>query len=236
MPRIAHYRCVRRRVWIGSLAVHAVLGALLASFAAHRADVPARAAAAVEVIDVVAPTPSVPAGGGGGGGTPASTVRSERPRASRTTRVATRAASDDPRGEIRYDTGGDGGSGGGDGGGDGSGRGAGRGAGIGFGDGGGIARQDVVVAVPPAPKVSRARPARLIFPSRQRDVDEGELFVMRVTVDADGYVAGAKLVRGFGGRRDEVAANQIWRFRYDPARDDDGNPVLSVLEQRFLVQ
>lgn len=59
---------------------------------------------------------------------------------------------------------------------------------------------------------------------------------MRVTVDADGFVAGATLVRGFGGRRDEVASAQIWRFRYDPARDDDGRPVRSVLEQRFLVQ
>lgn len=112
----------------------------------------------------------------------------------------------------------------------------GTGTGIGFGDGGGVTAGPPPPPPPPAPKLSKARPARLIFPTRQRDVDDGELYVMRVTVDADGFVAGATLVRGFGGRRDEVASAQIWRFRYDPARDDDGRPVRSVLEQRFLVQ
>jgi hypothetical protein len=155
------------------------------------------------------------------------------PRANPT--AATSDAFDDPRGAITFDdprTGDDAGLGSGGSGGTGNG----RGSGIGFGDGGGISAGAPPPPPPPAPKLSKARPARLIFPSRQRDVDDGELYVMRVTVDADGFVAGATLVRGFGGRRDEVASAQIWRFRYDPARDDDGTPVRSVLEQRFLVQ
>lgn len=122
--------------------------------------------------------------------------------------------------------------------GDGSGRGGtggGRGRGIGFGDGGGV-EAPVVIAPPPAPRVSKARPARLVYPTRELEVEEAQLYVMRVTVDSDGYVAGASLVRGFGGRSDEVASAQIWRFRYDPARDDDGRPVRSVLDQRFLVR
>lgn len=67
-------------------------------------------------------------------------------------------------------------------------------------------------------------------------MEDGALFVMQVTVDAEGFVAGARLMRGFGGRRDEIASEQIWRFRYDPARDDDGRAIRSVIEQRFLVQ
>ncbi len=160
--------------------------------------------------------------------------------------AATTDAFDDPRGAITFEEpptlgqgtldpdGAAGGSGSLDG--LGAGRGNGRGTGIGFGDGGGVTGAAPPPPPPPAPKVSKARPARLMFPSRQRDVDDGELYVMRVTVDADGFVAGATLVRGFGGRRDDIASAQIWRFRYDPARDDNGQPVRSVVEQRFLVQ
>lgn len=136
-------------------------------------------------------------------------------------------AFEDPRGAISFDTGEGAGAGGG----------RGNGRGIGFGDGGSIAPPPAAqLVVPPAPRASKARPARLIFPSRQRDVDDGELFVMSVIVDRDGYVAGARLIRGFGGHRDDVASDQIWRFRYDPALDDDGRPIQSTVEQRFLVQ
>jgi len=41
--------------------------------------------------------------------------------------------------------------------------------------------------------------------------------------------------RGFGGRRDEVAAQMIWRFRYAPALDAEGGPIRATLDQRFLV-
>ena len=56
-----------------------------------------------------------------------------------------------------------------------------------------------------------------------------------MVIDDDGLVARAKLVRGFGGRRDEVASQMIWHFRYAPALDDVGQPIRSTLEQRFLV-
>lgn len=115
--------------------------------------------------------------------------------------------------------------------------GSGTGTGIGFGDGGSVQRPQLLVP-PPAPRgdpPSRARPARLIYPTRQREVEDAELFIARVIVDDDGYVAGARLVRGFGGRRDEVASQMIWKFRYAPALDDGGRPTQSTLEQRFLV-
>ncbi len=229
-------RCL---VVLGTLAVHAVVGALLLVIDRHPAPSPERPSLSIEVVESPSAQVAVLAPSRDAGGSPAparSAVVSRAPRAerARAPRWNPEAAQSDadPRGAITFDRGG-----GGEG--DGTGTGTGRGGGIGFGTGGGIAPELPPLTLPPAPpppKVSKARPARLIFPSRQREVDDGELFVMRVTVDADGYVAGARLVRGFGGRRDEVAQNQIWRFRYDPAHDDDGEPIQSVVEQRFLVQ
>jgi len=221
---------------VGSLAVHAVLGAALFALVSHRPP-PASppAAARTEVVDIAAPpavTPprpvvvasAAPVRAGGGA------------RSKGAARAAKRvAAFEDPRGAITFEVG----SEGNDGPGEGNGTGKGRGEGFGFGEGGAIAQHGETLAPPPPPpppKISKARPPRLIFPSRQREVEDAQLFVMRVTVDRDGYVAGAKLVRGFGGRRDEVAQDQIWRFRYDPALDDDGRPVAATIEQRFLVQ
>ncbi len=220
---------------LGSLLVHAVLGAALFALVSHSSrDATSPPATAIEMVDVTRPmepatrpmlVASAASAGGGGPSSPKRAARSAK-------RVA---AFEDPRGAITFDVGaaGDGGAG------TGQGRGTGTGSGIGFGEGAAIAQPGETLAAPPAPpppKISKARPARLIFPSRQRDVEDGQLFVMSVTVDRDGFVAGARLVRGFGGRRDEVAQDQIWRFRYDPARDDDGNPIASTLEQRFLVQ
>lgn len=219
-----------------SLAVHVVLGAALFALVGHRGP-GARppAATSVELVDVTrpvdtaTPTPVLVAAAtpNRGGGAPVSEPK----------RAARRAAGrvfEDPRGTLSFDTGGgDGGQG------DGTGAGTGRGTGLGFGDGATIEQRDeqlVPPPPPPPPNVSKARPARLIFPNRQREVEDGQLFVMKVTVDRDGYVSGARLVRGFGGRRDEVAQDQIWRFRYDPALDDDGSPIASTVEQRFLVQ
>jgi hypothetical protein len=113
--------------------------------------------------------------------------------------------------------------------------------GIGFGGGTGLGALAPPPPPPPPPAAlaaprSLARPARLVYPSRERDVEESRLFVARLTIDTDGYVVGAHLVRGFGGPRDRDAADAIWRFRYDPARDDAGRPVRSVLDQKFLVQ
>ncbi len=61
------------------------------------------------------------------------------------------------------------------------------------------------------------------------------MFVARLTVDTDGYVVGARLVRGIGGPRDELASQLVWRFRYAPALDDDGRAIRATIEQRFLV-
>lgn len=231
--------------FLGSLVVHAVIGAVLFSVARHPVPPASGGHAAVEVVDLQLPVKTIdvttaqPRGssGGGGGGAREKARPSERSStivASRDTArtrrrdAASTDAFDDPRGAISFDSG--------DGNGEGKGKGRGAGRGIGFGDGGGIDAAAPPPTPPPAPKLSKARPARLVFPSRQRDVDDGELYIMRVTVDAEGFVAGATLVRGFGGHRDDVAAAQIWRFRYDAARDDDGQPIRSVLEQRFLVQ
>ncbi len=219
-------------VVVGTLAVHALVGALLLAIDRHPASPPPRASLSIEVVDPPpAPMTKAAAGEGGSASTPRATAASRTPRA----RPAQRKASTDvdPRGAITFERGS--GSGG-----EGEGTGAGRGAGIGFGTvGGDLAFEPLDLTPPPAPsppKAAKTRPARLVFPSRQREVDEGELFVMQVTVDSDGLVSGARLVRGFGGPRDEVAQNQIWRFRYDPALDDEGRPIRSVVEQRFLVQ
>ena len=69
----------------------------------------------------------------------------------------------------------------------GTGTGRGTGTGIGFGDGGSIQRPQLLVP-PPAPRgdpPSKARPARLIYPTRQRDVEDADLFVARVIIDDD---------------------------------------------------
>lgn len=215
---------------IGSVAVHAVLAWLV--FHGEREGAPdARARApAITVIEPalveIALLPETE--GGAPSGAPSNGL------AARATPTRARATRTDPRGEIRIDRGDDMGDGLGGGGGRG---GTGTGTGIGFGDGGSIERPQLL-APPPAPRgdpPSKARPAQLIYPTRHRDVDDAELFIMRVIVDDDGFVAGAKLVRGFGGRRDEVASQMIWRFRYAPALDDSGQPVRSTLDQRFLV-
>ncbi|MEO7097180.1 MAG: hypothetical protein ABI175_28225 [Polyangiales bacterium] len=236
---------------VGSLVVHAVIGVVLVALTRHPAPPASSPRVAVEVVDLQLPpapvttvdvTMTADRSPGGGAGASARTSEPVRTIVASRARAASRSAADttatdafeDPRGAITFEGNEPATSGGG--GGTGTGEGTGRGAGIGFGDGGGITAGAPPPPPPPAPKLSKARPARLIFPTRQREVDDGELYVMRVTVDADGFVAGATLVRGFGGRRDEVASSQIWRFRYDPARDDDGAPVRSVLEQRFLVQ
>jgi hypothetical protein len=48
-------------------------------------------------------------------------------------------------------------------------------------------------------------------------------------------VDGVRLLEGHGGRRDETAIAAAWRFRYEPALDDDGNPIRSHVTQRFQI-
>jgi outer membrane biosynthesis protein TonB len=110
--------------------------------------------------------------------------------------------------------------------------------GIGFGAGGGIAGGGDVagVAVPPPPRPSMGRPARLRYPTREADIDQSILFVARLTIDRDGYVVGAHIVRGHGGVLDDDAERAVWRFRFHPALDDDGRPTQTTVEQVFMVQ
>ncbi len=218
---------------------------MLASLATHEAPSPRARTTAIELIDAREP-PRVPppitseAEASLGG-----SRASERP----APRVAARAArrdvahdDGDPRGAIRIesrsdgDTSGDGGAAGnGAGDGAGAGPGGGRGQGIGLGEGARIAHQTTAFVTPPAPAASKARPATLVYPAREREVDDAELFVARVTIDHEGFVVGAVLVRGFGGPHDAMAADLIWKFRYAPALDDEGRPIRSTLDQKFLV-
>ena len=115
---------------------------------------------------------------------------------------------------------------------------SGGGNGIGFGAGGGIASpvDTARLATPEPPKPSLARPPRLIWPVRQGEIGEQPLYVAHITVDTDGYVATARLVQGTSAPRGLGAADAIWRFRYDPALDDDGHPVTAAIDQPFLLR
>jgi hypothetical protein len=125
----------------------------------------------------------------------------------------------------------------GSGGGNGSGNGNGNGNGIGFGNGAGVEALRDVPAPPPPPAVSKARPAKLIWPNRDLDVeDESYLFVAKVTIDEEGSVVGARMLTSRAGSRADHAANAIWTFRYAPALDDAGTPIRSTVEQPFQVR
>jgi hypothetical protein len=109
------------------------------------------------------------------------------------------------------------------------------GDGIGLGDGVRTALTDNAIVLPAAPKESKARPAKLIYPKRESSLGEDKLFIARITVDTDGFVVGARLVRGHNGPGDDEAADLIFRFRYLPALDDDGRAIASTFEQPFHV-
>ncbi|MBA3458295.1 MAG: hypothetical protein H0T42_34755 [Deltaproteobacteria bacterium] len=228
------------RAVIGSVAVHAVI-AWLAFHGDREGAATARATSPVAVTMIepveVALLPSTE------DGAPARTAPTRSRTIDTDPRGSITVEHSDPRGDLptgERDTSGELGDAGlrFDGRGMGLGRGGtGTGTGIGFGEGGKVAPGELLTPppAPPGDPPSRARPAQLIYPTRQRDVEDAELFIARVIVDDDGFVAGAKLVRGFGGRRDEVASQMIWRFRYAPALDADGRPIRSTLDQRFLV-
>jgi hypothetical protein len=117
--------------------------------------------------------------------------------------------------------------------------GGGTGRGIGFGAGRGDSDAALAAFAVPTPDLvprpSRARPPHLVYPRRNRDVDESRLFVARLTIDTDGFVVGAQLVGGRGERGADRAANAVWRFRYRPALDAAGRPITVTIDQRFLV-
>lgn|GEM_PF-2568931 len=234
-----------------SIAGHLALGFVLASLATHAPPPPAPSTT-IELVDAAPPASPIVAtaeaslAGGARTGTPRSAPRVAArslvgPARTRIARSEVTLDDGDPRGDVRIETGGGdlgidaGVVGDGEGRGHGGGIGAGHGRGIGLGDGARITSEAVALATPPAPIASKARVAKLVYPVREREVDDSELFVARVTIDDEGFVVGAKLVRGFGGPRDAQAADLIWKFRYAPALDDEGHPIRSTFEQRFLV-
>lgn len=127
------------------------------------------------------------------------------------------------------------------GGGSGTGNGTGTGDGTGTGAGRGAGRaaswtQSIVAAAPAIARHSLARPARLIWPTRSGSESQGTLYTVRVDVDDDGYVAGVRLLDASMSRRDQRAADAVWKFRYDPARDHAGRPIASTVDQPFILR
>jgi len=57
-----------------------------------------------------------------------------------------------------------------------------------------------------------------------------------VRVDRDGLVIGARLAPGPPRSHEADAISAVWRFRYDPALDDDGRPVASWVDQELVVR
>jgi len=241
---------MRRRVaLVGSIGIHVACG--LALITVRSPDKP-REATKLPPVEVVESAHIIEivqfdSGGGGSRGSKASAdaadhvARIDRPthrplvRATPTDNTVSDASPTERSlseiADVSQDDGGEGGEGGGRGGG--YGRGVGRGVGTGLGDL--ASRIERIPAPPVAPKASKARPAKLIYPTRQRSVSEGELFTARVTIDSEGYVVGAR-VASHGNPKETDASAMIFRFRYAPALDDEGRPIRSTVEQPFLVQ
>jgi hypothetical protein len=195
---------------------------------------PASAPVAVEVVDRIAVAPTVQPSGGTPASSPSPAAAPARIAAA--AKAAPRRSPTSVReliGATVIDAGDAGGGASG-----GTGRGGfGGGTGIGIGDGPGVAvvrELPLPPPPPPPPKVSKARPARLIYPARSRDAGEEEMFHARVIVDRDGYVVGAR-IRATGRPGEDLAAQAIWRFRYEPALDDEGRAIQSTVDQPFLV-
>lgn len=224
---------------IGSIAVHAILlVVILLASRDHDPIAPVEPAPHVELtrVDVIAPvtrpvTPAIEAPSGGGGSPIVEQAAPPRVRTTTTARMTVasylgRVTIDGGKGDG---TGGDGGTGGGHGGG--------NGTGFGLGTGAGIEREPLpTIALPPPPPASKARPPILIYPKRTAEAEEGDTFLARVKIDHEGYVVGAKIIRGLAPDLNLSASELIWRFRYLPALDDAGTPISWTLDQQFIVQ
>jgi periplasmic protein TonB len=245
MRRLVHTTEVARRSALaGSVTVHGAI-ALVAVIAAHERTVTRSAPQPPPVeIELVGPSPPPPspeppaaAGASPAAKAPvprvASRVRAIAAKAQRrssaddevTMRIEPPGSATDAAGEA---------SGGREGGlGDGQGRGIGFGAGRGDAD---AAVASLAVPTPDlVPRPSQARPPTLIYPRRNRDIDDERLFVARLTIDGDGFVVGARLLEGRSSPGAERAASAVWRFRYRPALDAAGRPITVTIDQRFLV-
>jgi hypothetical protein len=237
---------VRRGVLVGSIAVHAVIGAILYGLDLRAPAPPPRPPLDIEIVEIAPPERPVVAHRDAGGGSPGA-VRAQVPAppapavvpapvpaprsAPRRAAAQERPASNPGEGD----------------GGEGTGLGGGRGGGIGLGAGPGLGELPALPALPapppppppPPPPVekppSKARPPKLVYPARDREGEESEMFVARLTIDHEGFVVGARVIRGGRGPRGELASQLVWRFRYAPALDDEGRAIRTTIEQRFLV-
>jgi hypothetical protein len=223
---------------VGSIIAHGALIAVLAVSRGEREAPRPPEPTLIEVI-VVPPAPRtahVPgdapgASRGAATATPRTTPRTTTPNR-RTTTTTTSSTSVAELLATGTDVGFDGGGGGGDG--DGNGVGGGGRGGLGTTANGPLAPR--LIALPPPPKVSKARKATLIYPTRERTVENpGELFVASVDVDHEGFVVGARLKSGMTGPRHDDAAGLIFKVRYRPALDDDGRAIRSTFDQPFTV-
>ena len=230
-----------KRALVVSLALHGVVGAALLSIDLRSGEGERSSGQEPIAIEIVAPPtiappvaepPPVPVRGGGASkltAAPRTQARRAKVKPTELSDYSIDRTGSEHAQPAGIDRDGDGGEG--------NGIGGNRGDGIGFGDGDRVVlAEELVMPAPPAEKpVSKARPAKLIYPTRQRDLGEEKLFVARVTVDTDGYVVGARIVRGRHGPSDGDAADLIFRFRYLPALDDDGHAIRSTFEQPFHV-
>lgn len=233
-------RGVRWQPYVGSVAVHAVLiGIALHAGGASPVEDPVREQPAVELIDVSV-APAAAEDGGGGGAAVGMALSGPRRAAAASVEPSARDTDVEPGVVTGIDTGDAHGIGTGSGAGNGAGNGIGNGVGDGIGIGIGVGLDPRAelrqLPAPPPPPVSKARPAKLLHPTRQTEVDEAELFAARITVDETGDVVGAHMTQSHPGSRGEVASSMIWQFRYAPALDDDGVPVRSTFVQTFAVR
>jgi hypothetical protein len=213
---------------VGSIAINAGLLALMGLVSSHPESPPPREPIEISVIDAppIVPPTSAPAS------TAAPASGGHAAHASRHARTTPSAERASPWGDVTVST--EARDGDGDGG---NGIGTGIGTGTGLGTGTGIGRDALRdIASLPVPLPSRARPAKLLHPTRQTEVDAAELFAAIVTVDTDGDVVGARMTHSHPGSRGDTAASMIWQFRYSPALDDAGKPVRSTFEQTFAVR
>lgn len=238
------------RAVMGSLIVHGVVIALVLGARAPVERPPPIEVASATEIEVVQGDHAItqlPTATGEAGGKPSNTDPPERYRAARSSlrpphRPPAVTAREDPAGVVETtvsfeqvgigdaassDTTGEGGEG------------HGRGWGRGVGDQLTTSSNDAaaLVAKMPIPTVEpdRAQPPVLTWPARNEDAPDEDMYIARITIDTDGFVVGARLLRGRGGAGDLDAENAIWRFRYRPARDAHGRPVKVTIEQRFLL-
>jgi hypothetical protein len=222
---------------VGSIIAHgALIAALVTSRGTREASSPPVRTPLIEVT-VVPPSPRAAVGEPGApkasrGSSRESSRTRTTPRRTTTTARSNTSTTVAALLATGAEVGFDGGAGGDGDGGDGAGRGG--TGGLGTAANGTVAPRSI--ALPPPPRVSKARNAKLIYPTRERTVEEpGELFVASVDVDHEGYVVGARLKSGMTGPKRDDAAGLIFKFRYLPALDDDGRAIRSTFDQPFTV-